>query len=129
MERIPYANLVGSIMYAMVCTRPDLSYSVSIVSRFMVDPCKEHWHALKCALRYIKGTIGKGLVFGSSKGVWSNEGVITGFVDSDFAGCLDSRKSLTGYVLTTFGTTITWRASLQKVVALSSTEAEYMALT
>ena len=80
-------------------------------------------------LRYIKGTIGKGLMFGGSKGVWRNEGVITGFVDSDFAGCLDSRNSLTGYVFTAFGTTISWRATLQKVVALSSTEAKYMALT
>ena len=75
------------------------------------------------------GTIDKGLVFGDSKGVWSNEGVITRFVDSDFVGCLDSRKSLTGYVFTTFGIAISWRASLQKVVALSLTEAEYMTLT
>ena len=55
--------------------------------------------------------------------------VLIGFVDSDFIVCLDTRKSLTGYVFTTFRTTISWKASLQKVVALSTTEAEYMALT
>lgn len=128
MDKIPYANLVGSLMYAMVCTRPDLSYAVSMVSRYMANPCKEHWYALKWVLRYVKGTIDKGLVFGRIRGDSRGE-VITGFVDSDFAGCLDSRKSLTGYVFTAYGTAISWKASLQKVVALSSTEAEYIALT
>ena len=95
----------------------------------MADPCKEHWHTLKWVLRYIIRTIGKRLVFGGSKAVWSNEGVIIGFAYSNFARCLDLRKSRTGYVFTDFGTAISWRAHLQKVVALSSTETEYMALT
>ena len=129
MDRIPYANIVGSIIYAMVCTRPDLSYAVSFVSRFMADPWREHWHALKWVLRYIKGTVNKGLVFGANGDVACEDEVITGLVDSDFAGCLNTRKSLTGYVFTSFGTSISWKASLQKVVALSSTKAKYMALT
>ena len=129
MDRIPYANIVGSIMYAMVCTRPDLSYAVSLVSRFVSNLCKDHWHALKWILRYIKGTINKGRMFGEDKDLVSNKGVITRFVDYNFARCLDTRNSLTSYVFTTFGTTISWKASLQKVVALSSIEAEYMDLT
>ena len=66
MSRIPYANIVGSIMYAMVCTRPDLSYAISLLSKYMADHCRDHWHALKWVLKYIKGTITKGLVFGGN---------------------------------------------------------------
>ena len=123
MSKILYANVVGSMMYAIVCTRPDLSYAISVVSKYMVDPYKEHWYALKWVLRYIKGTLNKGLIFGVDIGYVSHEKVITGYVDSDFARCLDTRKSLTGYVFIAFGTTISWKAGLQKVVALSSTKA------
>ena len=112
MSEVPYANAVGSLMYAMVCTRPNLSYSVSLVSRFMANPGKAHWQALKWILRYIKGSIGKSLIYGEVKGYQENTVVIEGFVDSDFAGCLDTRKSLTGYVFTAFGTAISWKTSL-----------------
>ena len=120
MSEVPYANAVGSLMYAMVCTRPDLSYSVSLVSRFMANLGKAHWQALKWILRYIKGSIGKSLIYGEVEGYQENTFVIEGFVDSDFVGCLDTKKSLTSYVFTAFGTAISWKASLQKVVALSS---------
>jgi len=68
MSEVPYANAVGSLMYAMVCTRPDLSYSVSLVSRFMANLGKAHWQALKWILRYIKGLIGKSLIYGEVEG-------------------------------------------------------------
>ena len=125
MYEVPYVNALGSLMYAMV----RLSYSVSLGSRFMANPGKAHWQALKWILRYIKGSIGKSLVYGEVEGYQENTVVIEGFVDSDFAGCLDTRKSLTGYVFTAFGTAISRKASLQKVVALSTTEATYIALT
>ena len=95
----------------------------------MANPRKDHWFALKWVMRYIRGTVCRGLVFGGNTDWSLHEGVITGFVDSDYTGCLDSRKSLTGYVFTAYGTAISWMACLQKVVALSSTETEYMALT
>ena len=129
MSKIPYANIVGSIMYAMVCTRTDLSHAISVVSRFMVDPCREHWFALKWLLRYVKGTANKGLVFGYDSSPVDCSDAVTGFVDSDFIGCLHTRKSLTSYVFTAYGTAISWKATLQKVVALSTTKAEYMALS
>ena len=72
----------------------------------MADPCKEHWYALQWVQRYFKGTLNKGLIFGADTGYVSHEEAITGYVDSDFAGCLDTRKSLTGYVFTAFGTAI-----------------------
>ena len=97
MTHVPYASAVGSLMYAMVCTRPDLSQAVSMVSRYMHDPGRGHWEAVKWILRYIKGTVDEGLVFEKA-----NDGKqeCIGFVDSDYAGDLDKRRSTTGYVFT-----------------------------
>ena len=112
-------------MYLMVCTRPDLCYGVSLVSRFMSQPGKEHWEATKWILRYLRGTIDVGLVFeATEKGMQVN-----GFVDSDYAGDIDTRRSQTGYVFQIGGCTVSWKSNLQSIVALSTTEAEYIACT
>ena len=63
MSHVPYANVVGSLMYAMVCTRPDISHAISVVSRYMANPGKEHWQAMKWLLRYLCGTLDVGLLF------------------------------------------------------------------
>lgn len=123
MANVPYASAVGSLMYAMVCTRPDLAHAISVVSRFMANPGKEHWQAVKWILRYLKGTISKQLEFSNS-----STGLV-GYVDSDYAGCLDSRRSTSGYVFTFGGCAMSWRSRLQDCVALSTAEAEYMAIT
>ncbi|KAG8501467.1 hypothetical protein CXB51_003773 [Gossypium anomalum] len=123
MSHVPYSSAVGSLMYAMVCSCPDLSYAVSAVSRYMANPGKDHWKAVQWILRYLRGTTDVCLQFGRTK-----DGVI-GYVDTDFAGDLDRRKSLTGYVFTIGGCAISWKATLQTTVALSTTEAEYMAIT
>ncbi|KAE8715970.1 hypothetical protein F3Y22_tig00110156pilonHSYRG00076 [Hibiscus syriacus] len=98
MESVPYVSGVGSIMYGMVCCRPDLAYAVSVISRFMANPGQAHWEALKWTLRYLRGSI-------------------------------DTRKSLTGFIFTVFGTAVSWKSNIQSVVALSTTEAEYIAVT
>jgi hypothetical protein len=124
MSQVPYSSAVGSLMYAMVCTRPDISHAVSVVSRYMGRPGKAHWEAVKWILRYLKGTADVGLLYGVS-----NPGnQVVGYVDSDFAGDHDKRRSLTGYVFTLSGSAISWKATLQATVALSTTEAEYMAI-
>nr|KYP42748.1 Retrovirus-related Pol polyprotein from transposon TNT 1-94 [Cajanus cajan] len=123
MSRVPYASAVGSLMYAMICTRPDIAQAVGAVSRFMADPGREHWSIVKRILRYIKGTSDVALCFEGS------EFFVRGYVDSDFAGDLDKRKSTTGYVFTLAGGAVSWLSKLQTVVALSTTEAEYMAAT
>ncbi|KAG8474589.1 hypothetical protein CXB51_031229 [Gossypium anomalum] len=123
MSHVPYSSAVGSLMYAMVCSRPDLSYAVSAVSRYMANPGKEHWKAVQWILRYLRGTTDVCLQFGRIE-----DGVI-GYVDADFGGDLDRRRSLTGYVFTIGGCAISWKATLQTTVALSTTEAEYMAIT
>ena len=124
MASVPYSSAVGSIMYAMVCTRPDISQAVSVVSRYMANPGKTHWQAVKWILRYLRGTMNFGLIFDRDVDLSSK---VTGFVDSDYAGDLDKRRSLTGYVFTLCGSAISWKATLQSTVALSTTEAEYMA--
>ncbi|KAH9717481.1 hypothetical protein KPL71_021830 [Citrus sinensis] len=126
MKNVPYANAVGCIMYAMVLTRPDLSHSVSVVSRYMAQPGREHWRAVKWIMRYLHGSLSHGLVYGKSKG--RSDGLL-GFVDSDYAGDLDRRRSLTGFMFMYEGCLINWKASLQHVVALSTTEAEYTTAT
>ncbi|KAG8503622.1 hypothetical protein CXB51_001566 [Gossypium anomalum] len=90
---------VGSLMYAMVCSRPDLSYAVSAVSKYMTNPSKEHWKAVQWILRYLRGTTDVCLQFGRTE-----HGVI-GYVDAGFTGDLDRRRSLTGYVFTIGGCT------------------------
>ncbi|CAL9112903.1 unnamed protein product, partial [Musa textilis] len=123
MVKVPYSSAIGSIMYAMVCTRPDISQAVSVVSRYMSCPGKTHWQAVKWILRYLKGTSDACLEFGK------NHDTLIGFVDSDYAADLDKRRSLTGYVFCVGGCAVSWKASLQPVVALSTTEAEYIAVT
>jgi hypothetical protein len=123
MSRVPYSSAVGSLMYAMVCTRPDIAHAVGVVSRYMNNPGKEHWEVVKWILRYLRGTTTHALCFGGS------DTFLQGYVDSDMAGDKDSRRSTTGYVFTIGGTTVSWISKLQKVVALSTTEAEYVAAT
>ncbi|WVZ23807.1 hypothetical protein V8G54_002351 [Vigna mungo] len=125
MESVPFSNGIGSIMYGMVCTRPDVAHGVSVLSQFMVNPGPTHCEALKWMLRYIRGSLGTGLSFQNN---FQGGGYIEGFFDSDFAGCMDTRKSRSGYVFTLFGIAVSWRSTLQSVVALSTTEAEYYAL-
>ena len=69
MDRVPYASAVGSLMYAMVCTRPDIAHSVGVVSRFLSNPGKEHWAAVKWIFRYLRGTSKICLCFGDVKPV------------------------------------------------------------
>lgn len=110
-------------MYEMVCTRPDIAHTVGVVSRYMNNPGKEHWMALKWILRYLKGTTNQVLCFGGSNIS------LQGYVDADMAGDRDNRRSTTGYVFTVGGTTVSWVSKIQSVVSLSTTEAEYVAAT
>lgn len=119
METIPYACAVSSLTYVMVCTRPDLAYAISLVSSFMTYPGKEHWLAHKWVLRYVKGSTSPGLTVSRCE---EQQELVSGYIDLDFAGSIDTRKSLFGYVFTVFETTVTWKAMLQPVVALSTTE-------
>eukprot|EP00253_Pinus_taeda_P016872 PITA_16872 len=123
MSKVPYASAVGSLMYAMVYTRLDIAHAVGVVSRYMNNPGKEHWMAVKWILKYLKGTTNQALCFGGSNIS------LQGYVDEDMAGDRDNRRSTTGYVFIVGGTTVSWVSKLQSVVALSTIESEYVAAT
>ena len=121
MSRIPFASAVGSLMYAMLCTRPDIFYAVGIVSRYQFDPGEEHWIAVKHILKYLRRIRDHMLVYSSG----SLETI--DYTDSYFQGDIDSRKSTSGYVFTLNGGAICWRSVKQTCVAESTTKAECVA--
>jgi hypothetical protein len=123
MENVPYSSAVESLMYLMVCTRPDISQVITLISRYLSYAGKGHWEAMKWIFRYLKGTIDARLVFGNG------DGALTGYINSDFEGDLDKMRSLTGFIFTLGECAISWKSQLQPTVALSSTEAEYMTIT
>ena len=92
MKLVPYAPAFGSLMYAMVATQLDISHDVGVVSRFMHNPGRSHWNAVNHVFRYLAGTKDYDILFGPN----STLGIV-GYIDSDFAGCVDNRKSTTGY--------------------------------
>ncbi|CAL8993231.1 unnamed protein product, partial [Prunus brigantina] len=122
MSKIPYASAIGSLMYAMVCTRPDISYAVSVTSRYQSNPGLDHWGAVKCILKYLRRTKDMFLVYGGT-----SELQVEAFTDSDFASDVDDRKSTSGYVFILNGGVVSWRSCKQSVTADSTTEAEYVA--
>eukprot|EP00873_Tetraselmis_striata_P036325 jgi/Tetstr1/456589/TSEL_004123.t1 len=121
---MPYQALVGSLLYAMVATRPDIAEAVSKLCRVMAKPEERHWQAAKRVLRYLKGTKTLGLTFSGGKA----DGLLHGYCDADWAGDVVSRRSTTGFVFMLCGAAVSWKSQLQATVALSTAEAEYMAL-
>lgn len=118
-----YMSLVGSLLYAAMVTRPDISFAVQALGRHLQSSSDAHWTAGKRILRYLKGTKDIGLVYGeSAHGI-----TLKGFADADWATDKDTRRSVTGYVFELGGAAITWNSKLQPTVALSTSEAEYMA--
>ncbi|KAJ9534762.1 hypothetical protein QJQ45_013135 [Haematococcus lacustris] len=115
-----YAELVGSLMHLAVCTRPDIAHAVGLCAKYMAAPTQQHWEALYGVLRYVASTVSHGLAFGGAEG-------LVGFCDADFAGDLDTRRSTTGFVFTMHGAAVSWSSRRQPTVAVSTTEAEYMA--
>jgi len=122
-EERPHREAVGSLMYLMVATRPDLAFAIGKLSRFVSGYGKEHWAAIKRFLRYVKGSMDKGLVFDKNSSC-----VLQGFSDSDCAGDHETRHSTTGFTIIFGGSAVSWVSKLEKTVALSTMEAEYMAL-
>ena len=116
--------MTGSIMYAMLGTRPDLAYVVSTLSRFNSRPIATHHVAAKRCLRYLQSTKDFGILLGGT-------GLphLLGYTDSDWGNDKDTRRSVGGYVFMLYGGAISWKSKRQTVVALSSTKAEYVGCT
>ena len=119
---IYYQSIIGSQMYAMLCTRPDIAFTISQLSQFNSCPITAHLAAAKRCLRYFRHTLDIGLTFSGSNGL-----VLEAFSDADW-GAGEDRKSVSGYIFLLAGAAICWQSRKQSTVALSSTEAEYIAL-
>ena len=107
MSSVPYASVVGSLMYAMVCTRSDMAHAVGVLSWFMSKPGKEHWTIVKQVFRYLRGTSDYGLCYQRRPGS-DRVSDIRVFVDADWARDLDQRISTSGYAFSLFGGAISW---------------------
>jgi hypothetical protein len=122
MQDVPYQRGIGSLMYAATSTRPDIAFAVSILSQFMRNPARTHWEAAKDVIRYLKGTATVRLTLGAEA-----QG-LEAYVDSDWAS-QPHRHSMSGYAVLLHGTPVAWSSRKQSLIALSTAEAEYIALT
>ena len=120
MRQVSYASAVGSLMYDMLCTRPDISYLVGMVSQYQSNPGPKHWQAIKHILKYLQRTRNYILVY------WCEDMISIGYTDSDFQSILDFRKSTSGYVFILGGGAISWRSVKQSCIVDSTMEAEYV---
>ena len=117
-----YLELIGSLQYLASTTRPEISQAVSVLSRYRGTPTTAHWNGAVRVLKYLGSTKDMGVVYGTS-----SEEELVGYVDADFAGDLDTRKSTTGFVFLYGGAVLSWCSKKQTAVATSTVEAEYMA--
>ncbi|XP_074278345.1 secreted RxLR effector protein 161-like [Silene latifolia] len=122
MKNVPYASVVGSIIYAQVCTRPDIAYVVGVLGRYQNNPGTDHWKAAMKVLRYLQGTKDYMLIMYRR----ANSLKVVGYSDSDFAGCIDSRKSTSGYVFLLTDGVVSWRSTKQTLTTTCTMEAEFV---
>ena len=118
----PYQELVGCLMYLAVSTRPDIAYVTNCLARYVSAPTTTHIAIAKRVLKYLQGSKSLGLLLGSH-----NQNLLEGYCDANYGSCEVTRRSTTGYLFTFSGSLISWQTKLQKTVATSTTEAEYMA--
>lgn len=123
LKNIPYQEIIGCLLYLSQGTRPDITYIVNSLSRYNSQPTSEHWAALKRVLRYLKATMDMKLVYKRNV-----DERISGYCDSDWANDTEDRRSCTGYIFLFQGAAISWNSKKQQTIALSTSEAEYMAL-
>ena len=115
MDGISYASAMGSLMYAMLCTRPNICFVIGIVSRYQSNPRPEHWTTVKHILKYLRRTKDYMLMYGG------DELIPIGYTDLDFISNKDLRKLTFGHVFTLGGGSISWRSIKQKCIADSTT--------
>jgi hypothetical protein len=121
MSGFPYASAIGSIMYAMVCTRPYTSYALSVSSRYQSDPGMAHWVTVKNILKYLRRIKNLLLVYGGNE-----ELIVNGGIDDSFMTDIDDSKSQSGYAFTLNGGAVVWKSLKQNTLAVCMIEAEYI---
>ena len=122
MKTIPYASVVGSLMYAQVCTRPDIAFIVNVLGRYLSNPGHDHWVAAKKVMRYLQRTKDFMLIY---KRVDNLE--VVGYSNFDFGGCSDDRKSTSGYIFMLVGGAISWKSVKHSLISSSTMYAKFVA--
>ena len=122
MEGISYTSVVKSLMYAQTCTKLNISFAVGMLGRYQSNPRMDHWKTAKKMMRYLQGT--KDFMFTFRR---SDNLEVTGYLDSGFAECIDSRKSTFGYLFMLAAGAISWKSAKQTIIASSTMEAEFVA--
>ena len=121
MKNIPYASAVGSLMYAQVYTRPDIAYAVGVLGRYQSNSGMDHWRVAKKVMRNLQGTKDYMLMYRQTDSLY-----LVGYSDADFAGCVDSRKSTSGYIFIMIDGAVYLRSVKQTLIATSTMEAEFV---
>ena len=119
---VTFLKSIGSLMYAQVCTHPDIAFVVNALGRYLSNPGLNHWKAVKKVMKYLQGTKDYMLAYKRS-----DQLEVTGYSDSDFAGCPDDRKSTYGFIFMMAGGAVSWKSVKQTLTATSTMEAEYVA--
>lgn len=128
MAKVPYINAIGALIYLAVATRPDIAYTVAKLAQFNNDPGNDHWKAVKHLFRYLQETKDLKLTYKpTSEDSQISSELFRAYTDADHVGCIDTRRSTTGYFLKMGTGAISWSSKKQTSVAWSSTEAEYIA--
>ena len=117
-----YQRLIGKLLY-LTMTRPDIAFVVQVLSQYMHSPKNSHMEATLRVVRYIKGTAGLGLFMPSN-----NMSELVAYCDSDWGACIESRKSVTGYIVKLGSALVSWKAKKQNTVSRSSAEAEFRSM-
>ncbi|GJX18541.1 retrovirus-related pol polyprotein from transposon TNT 1-94 [Tanacetum coccineum] len=118
-----YRGMIGTFLY-LIASRPDLKFAICMCARYLDRPTKKHLHAVKRIFQYLKGTVNRGLWYLKDSLI-----VLTAFVDADHVGCQDTRRSTSGSMQLLGDRLVSWSSKMQKSTAISSTEAEYIALS
>ena len=121
----PYREAIGSLMFLTVVSRPDIAYIVNVLSKYLNNFDSTHWHAVKRVFAYLRGTSDVGIVY--HRDSKENRCELVGYSDADFASDIDTRRSTTGYIFCLNESPVTWNSQRQKLVTVSTTEAEYVA--
>jgi transposase InsO family protein len=124
MESVPYRQLIGSLLYAATCTRPDIAFAVSYLSRYLSAPRSCHWTAAKHILRYLRGTTTFGITYRRNTG----PPTLSGYADAAYADCNHTHRSTGGFIFLLANGPISWKSGRQRLVAKSTAEAEYISL-
>ncbi|XP_059638633.1 secreted RxLR effector protein 161-like [Cornus florida] len=123
MDQLEYSRIIGSLMYVMYCTRPDIAFAVGTLSKYTSNPGKEHWNALLRILKHLKGTMDYGLHYGKFPAV------IEGYSNATWNSDREDSLSVTAWIFTLGGTTISWKSKRQTCITYSSMESEFITLS